>query len=100
LKEEGFRFALDDFGSGFASFTYVKLFPIDFIKIEGEFIRSMIESKLDEAFVKGAVTLAKTAGIKTIAEYVEDEVIYNAVKSLSIDYAQGFYIGKPRRSCN
>ncbi|HID66664.1 MAG TPA: bifunctional diguanylate cyclase/phosphodiesterase [Aquificaceae bacterium] len=98
LKEEGFRFALDDFGAGFASFTYVKIFPIDFIKIEGEFIRSMIESKLDEAFVRGAVTLARTAGIKTIAEYVEDEVIYNAVKSLSIDYAQGFYIGKPRRS--
>ncbi|GAB6065179.1 diguanylate cyclase [Aquifex pyrophilus] len=100
LKKEGFRFALDDFGSGFASFTYVKLFPIDFIKIEGEFIRSMVKSKLDRAFVIGAVTLAKTAGIKTIAEFVENEEIYKLLKEIGVDYAQGYFIGEPRDTCS
>ncbi len=95
LKAEGFRFAVDDFGSGFASFTYLKFFPIDFVKIEGDFVRSMLTSRIDKAFVESAVAMAKALGVKTIAEYIEDEKIFQAVKEAEVDYAQGFYLGKP-----
>ncbi|WP_457644364.1 putative bifunctional diguanylate cyclase/phosphodiesterase [Persephonella sp.] len=95
LKEEGFKFAIDDFGSGFSSFHYIKRFPIDIVKIEGDFIRSMVKNPKDRAFVLSITTLTKNLGIKTVAEYVENEVILDAVKSVGIDYAQGYYIGKP-----
>ena len=73
LKFEGFKFAIDDFGSGFSSFHYIKRFPIDFVKIEGEFIRNMIRDKKDLALVKTMSILAGEFGIQTIAECVEDE---------------------------
>ncbi|WP_457641171.1 putative bifunctional diguanylate cyclase/phosphodiesterase [Persephonella sp.] len=95
LKEEGFKFAIDDFGSGFSSFHYIKRFPIDIVKIEGDFIRSMVKNPKDKAFVLSITTLTKNLGIKTVAEYVENDVILEAVKSAGIDYAQGYYVGKP-----
>ena len=97
LKLEGFKFAVDDFGSGFASFTYLKMFPIDVVKIEGDFIRSMLTSEIDRAFVESAVSMAKALGIETVAEYVEDEDILQAVKSAGVDLVQGYYVGKPSR---
>jgi diguanylate cyclase (GGDEF)-like protein len=97
LKEEGFHFAIDDFGSGFASFMYLKHFPVDYIKIEGEFIRSLISSKMDRAFVISITAMCESLGIKTIAEFIEDESIFNAVKVIGVDYAQGFYLGKPKQ---
>ncbi len=95
LKKQGFKLAVDDFGSGFASFTYIKLLPVDFVKIDGDFIRSMVKSEVDRAFVDSTVLMMKTLRIKTIAEFVESEEILKAVKEKKIDYAQGFYIGKP-----
>jgi len=95
LKIEGFKFAIDDFGSGFSSFHYVKRFPIDYIKVEGEFIRNMSQDIVYMAFVKSIVTLAKELGIKTVAEYVEDEETLKLVKMLGIDFAQGYLIGRP-----
>lgn len=95
LKEAGFRFAIDDFGSGYASFLYLKYLPVDFLKIEGEFIKSMKRSHVDRIFVKSMVEVAKGLGIKTVAEYVEDVETIDILLDLGIDYAQGYYIGKP-----
>ncbi len=97
LKREGFNLAVDDFGSGFASFTYIKMLPIDFIKIDGDFIRSMLSSEVDRSFVSSTVLMAKTLKIKTVAEFVESEEILKAVMDMDIDYAQGFYIGEPKQ---
>jgi len=95
LKLEGFNFAIDDFGSGFSSYHYIKHFPIDVIKIEGEFIRNMLQDDKYMAFVKSIVTLAQNLGMKTIAEFVEDEQVLQAITDLGIDYAQGYYVGRP-----
>ncbi|WP_245944321.1 bifunctional diguanylate cyclase/phosphodiesterase [Marinospirillum perlucidum] len=95
LKLEGFNFAIDDFGSGFSSYHYIKHFPIDVIKIEGEFIRNMLDDEKYMAFVKSIVTLAQNLGIKTIAEFVEDEEVLQAIRDLGIDYAQGYFVGRP-----
>ncbi|MDR9500121.1 MAG: bifunctional diguanylate cyclase/phosphodiesterase, partial [Hydrogenovibrio sp.] len=73
LRSEGFQFAIDDFGSGFSSFQYLKRLPVDFIKIEGEFINNMTKNKIDMAFVESAVSMAKTLGIQTVAEFIENE---------------------------
>jgi diguanylate cyclase (GGDEF)-like protein len=100
LKNEGYNFAIDDFGSGFSSFYYVKQFPIDYVKIEGEFIKNLLKDEKDKAFVESIVTLSKKLNIKTIAEFVESEEILNAVKEIEIDYAQGYYIGKPSPDLN
>ena len=95
LKKEGFHFAVDDFGSGYSSFMYLKHLPVDYVKIEGEFIRSILESRMDRAFVVSVVALAKTLDIKTVAEFVESREVYDMVRSLGVDYAQGFYVGRP-----
>lgn len=95
LKFEGFKFAIDDFGSGFSTFHYIKRFPIDFVKIEGDFIRSMVRSKKDLSIVKTMHMLAAEFNIKTIAECVENENILDTVKNAGIDYAQGYYVGRP-----
>ena len=95
LKLEGFKFAIDDFGSGFSSFHYVKHFPVDFVKIEGEFIKSMVSDKEDLAFVKTMAMLAGELAIKTIAECIEDEEILATVNRIGIRYGQGYYTGVP-----
>ncbi len=95
LKAEGFRLAIDDFGSGFSSFHYVKRFPIDFLKIEGEFVVNMLKSEKDRALVKSIVALAKELKIRTVAEYVENAEVQQAVAELGIDLAQGYHIARP-----
>lgn len=100
LKIEGFSFAIDDFGSGFSSFHYIKRFPIDYIKIDGDFIVNIHKDKKDLAFVKSIVSLAKELEVKTIAEFVENEEILEFLKKIDIDYGQGFYLGKPSIDLN
>ena len=95
VKEAGFKLAVDDFGSGFASFTYIKLFPVDIVKIDGDFIKSLPTSETDRAFVTSTLIMTKTLGIKTVAEQVENERILREVREIGIDYAQGFYVGEP-----
>ncbi len=96
LRLEGFRFAIDDFGAGYSSFQYIKTFSIDYIKIDGEFIRNMAEKgTVERAIVASVTSLAKGLGIKTIAEYVESADIMSEVDSVGIDYAQGYYISYP-----
>jgi diguanylate cyclase (GGDEF)-like protein len=98
LRSEGFKLAIDDFGSGFSSFHYVKRFPIDFLKIEGDFILGMANSEKDRALVRSIVTLSKDLGIRTVAEYVEDQAVLDQVVAQGIDLAQGFYIHRPNIS--
>ena len=95
LKFSGFKFAIDDFGSGFSCFYYVKRFPIDYVKISGEFIRSMAMDKKDMAIVRSMVALAGEFNIKTIAKHVENADMLNTVKTVGIGYAQGYHIGIP-----
>jgi diguanylate cyclase (GGDEF)-like protein len=96
LKLEGFKFAIDDFGSGFSSFQYLKRLPIDFIKIDGDFIKNLgEEGGMDKAITMSIVTLAREIGVGIIAEFVENEEIYRQVRMLKIDFAQGYYIGRP-----
>lgn len=95
LRSEGFRFAVDDFGSGYSSLHYIKKFSVDLVKIDGEFVRGILDSKVDRAFVHSIVALARDLGIKTVAEYVENEEILAAVGAMGVDYAQGYYVGRP-----
>ena len=95
LKQKGFKFAIDDFGSGFSSFQYIRQLPIDFVKIEGMFVRNMLKDPKDMAFVKTLAILAREFGIQTIAEYVESEELLVTACALGIDLAQGYHTGKP-----
>ena len=95
LREFGCLFALDDFGSGLSSFSYLKTLPIDFLKIEGSFVRDMLKDPLDMVVVEAVSLIGKRIDMLTIAEWVEDDEILEAVRSLGIDYAQGFGIHKP-----
>ncbi|MFW6341862.1 MAG: putative bifunctional diguanylate cyclase/phosphodiesterase [Halothiobacillaceae bacterium] len=97
LKEEGFGLAIDDFGSGFSSFHYLKRFPIDFVKIEGDFIANMASEDTDRAFVRSIAQLARELDIRTVAEYVESAQVLTEVRKLGVDLAQGYHIGRPAR---
>lgn len=95
LTAIGCRFALDDFGAGFSSFNYLKYLPVDFIKIDGGFVRNMASDPVDQAMVKSIIQVANAVGKQTIAEYVQDEETLQMLCQLGVDYAQGFHIGKP-----
>ncbi|HKJ89240.1 MAG TPA: EAL domain-containing protein, partial [Gammaproteobacteria bacterium] len=95
LKLDGFQFAVDDFGSGFASFHYLKRLPIDYVKIDGDFVVNMASDSRDHAFVKSMATLAAELGIRTVAEFIEGEEILDAVRAVDIPLAQGFHLGHP-----
>ncbi len=88
----GCRFALDDFGVGFTSFVYLKEMHVDFIKIDGFFIRKLHEHRYDQGIVRAMTTVAKEMKIKTIAEFVEHDETMRLLKPLGVDYAQGFLI--------
>lgn len=95
LTDLGCRFALDDFGAGFSSLTYIKRLPVEYIKIEGSFIENLSTDSIDQAMVRSIVQIARTTGKRTIAEYVQDAKSLRMLKRLGADYAQGFYVGKP-----
>lgn len=97
LKLDGFKLAIDDFGSGFSSFQYLRRFPVDFLKIEGDFVANILENPKDRAFVETIWKLAADLGIKVIAEHVEDEQVLTELRAIGVDYAQGYYIGRPER---
>ncbi len=96
LKNLGCFFALDDFGTGSASYQYLKRLPIDFIKIDGSFVREMKHNRQDWAMVKSITDLGHLMGIRVIAEYVEDEETLEQLKIIGVDYAQGYHIEKPK----
>jgi len=95
LKADGFKLAIDDFGSGFSSFHYLRRFPIDYLKIEGDFIANMLNSDKDRTFVTSIRSLAREMGIAVVAEYVESAEVLRELERMEIHRAQGYYIGRP-----
>ncbi len=95
LRAKGIQFALDDFGSGFSSFLYLKLLSVDYVKIEGSFVRAMATDNRDRIMVEHINSMAKRFGLITIAEYVEDEETNLILKELGIDHGQGFHYAMP-----
>jgi diguanylate cyclase (GGDEF)-like protein/PAS domain S-box-containing protein len=96
LKEIGCQFALDDFGTGMSSLAYLKNLPVDYLKIDGHFIKNIVEDPINSAMVEGINRIGHIMGLQTIAEFVENDAILEKLKSLEIDYAQGYGIGKPQ----
>ncbi len=96
LKELGCQFALDDFGSGLSSFAYLKNLPVDFLKIDGMFIRNIASDPADWAIVRSINEISHVIGKKTIAEFVENESILTRVQEIGVDYVQGYGIGRPQ----
>ncbi|CAL94093.1 EAL domain-containing protein [Azoarcus olearius] len=97
LKAEGFRLAIDDFGSGFSSFHYLRRFPFDVLKIEGDFIANMVNSERDRIFVQSITELSRALKIKVVAEFVESAEVLALLREFGIDYAQGYHVGRPER---
>ena len=95
LTALGCRFALDDFGTGFGTFVYLKHLPVDYLKIDMQFVRDLLRDDDDERVVRSIVGLARDFGKKTIGEGVEDEATLQRLRDLGVDYAQGFHIGRP-----
>lgn len=96
LREQGCKVALDDFGSGFSSFNYLKHFPVDFIKIDGSFVRNLMYSSVDHTIVESINEVAHRLGVKTVAEYVEDDALIPVLEKAGVDYVQGYAIGRPQ----
>jgi len=95
LREKGFAFALDDFGSGYNSFHYLRELKFDYVKIDGAFVRNILNSRVDHALVRNLSRLCQDIGILTVAEYVESAEILAALRDIGIDLAQGFHLGLP-----
>ena len=95
LKKLGCKFSLDDFGSGLSSFTYLKNLPVDYLKIDGQFIHNVAEDSVDESMVMAINQVGKAMGIKTIAERVESKEVLDKLSELGVEFAQGYYIARP-----
>jgi EAL domain-containing protein (putative c-di-GMP-specific phosphodiesterase class I) len=95
VHEMGCLLSLDDFGSGVSSFGYLKNLPVDFLKIDGEFVKDIATNRINLAMVKSINEIGQVMGKKTIAEYVEDQKIVDLLKEIGVDYGQGFFFSRP-----
>lgn len=95
LREIGCAFALDDFGSGLSSFAYLKALPVDFVKIDGKFVRNLCAEPMDRAIVEAIHRVAHVAGLRTVAEFVETPEIIDVLQTIGVDFAQGYGVGMP-----
>lgn len=95
LKALGCKFSLDDFGSGLSSFTYLKNLPVDYLKIDGQFISNVADDSVDESMVKAISEVGQAMGIETIAERVETKQVLEKLGALGVEFAQGYYIARP-----
>jgi EAL domain-containing protein (putative c-di-GMP-specific phosphodiesterase class I) len=95
LRDLGCQLAIDDFGSGYSSFSYLKRLPVDYLKIDGAFIKSLTRDRVDQAMVRMVGEVARAAGIETVAEYVQSAATLELLAKYGIDYAQGYFIDKP-----
>jgi EAL domain-containing protein (putative c-di-GMP-specific phosphodiesterase class I) len=95
LRLRGCLLALDDFGAGFASFSYLKHLRFDVLKIDGEFVRGLRDNPTDRLVVEAVVAIARGLGTPSLAEFVTDDETLAAVRALGVDYAQGFHLGRP-----
>jgi diguanylate cyclase (GGDEF)-like protein len=96
LRTEGCRFALDDFGVGFSSLYYLKKLPLDYIKIDGSFVRNLTRDSEHQVLIRALVDVARAFNLHTIAEFVEDATVLELLAELGVNYAQGYHIEKPR----
>ncbi|OIO60509.1 MAG: hypothetical protein COX57_07240 [Alphaproteobacteria bacterium CG_4_10_14_0_2_um_filter_63_37] len=96
IKRLGCKFALDDFGAGMASFAYLKNLPVDFLKIDGSFVQGILTDPVDRTMVDAACRIARAMGILTIAEFVEEQGVFEDLHDLGVDAAQGFFLGRPQ----
>lgn len=94
LSHIGCKFSLDDFGTGMSSYGYLRNLPVDYVKIDGIFVKDIIDDSIDSKLVQSITDIAHEMKIQTIAEYVESEAIYERVKAIGVDYAQGYFVGK------
>ncbi|MBP9493426.1 MAG: EAL domain-containing protein, partial [Sulfurospirillum sp.] len=95
IRTHGCRIAIDDFGTGYSNFTYLMKLEPDFIKIDGSLIKALLDEQSSRNVVVAIVDFAKKMGIKTVAEFVENEVLQTEVTALGIDFSQGYFHGKP-----
>ncbi len=95
IRDLGCQLAIDDFGSGYSSFTYLKRLPVDYLKIDGAFFKGLTRDRVDQAMVRMVGEVARAAGIETVAEFVHNEATLDLLSKYGIDYAQGYFIGKP-----
>ncbi len=95
LRKRGCLISLDDFGAGLSSFAYLKNFSVDTLKIDGGFIRDIVENRISESMVAAITQVAKVMQLHTVAEYVESQETVDLLKELGVDYAQGYFFGKP-----
>lgn len=92
----GCQFSLDDFGSGLSSFGYLKMLPVDYLKIDGSFVRNMVHDDHDHSIVVAITQIAKTLKIACVAEFIEDEATLRALQEIGVDYGQGYYLHRPQ----
>ncbi len=97
LREIGCKFALDDFGTGLSSFGYLKHFPVDFLKIDGSFVKGLLHDPIDREMVRSINEIGHLTGKQTIAEWAENEEIVAVLRGLGVDYAQGYGVSQPQR---
>jgi len=95
IKQLGVHFSLDDFGTGLSSFSYLKQFPVDYLKIDGEFVRDIIEDDKSFVFVRSMTEVGHCLNMKVIAEFVESDTMFEKLREANVDYVQGYTIGKP-----
>jgi EAL domain-containing protein (putative c-di-GMP-specific phosphodiesterase class I) len=95
LHSLGCKLALDDFGTGYGGFTYLKRFPVDFLKIDVEFVRDLPSNPASRYVVEAVATLARAFDLKTVAEGVEDAATLDMLRELGVEYAQGYHIARP-----
>jgi diguanylate cyclase (GGDEF)-like protein len=98
LANVGLKFAIDDFGAGYSSYNYLKTLPVDYIKIDGAFIKELAVDEVDQAIVSSISQIAQATDKKTIAEHVRDYQTLDVLRDLGVDYAQGYFLGKPSAS--
>jgi diguanylate cyclase (GGDEF)-like protein/PAS domain S-box-containing protein len=96
LKKHGCQFALDDFGSGLSSFAYLKNLPVNYLKIDGGFVRNISRDRIDRTMVESIQHIGEVMGLSTIAEHVEDESTLTVLEEIGLDYVQGFHLGRPQ----
>jgi len=97
LKELGCKFALDDFGTGLSSFGYLKHFPVDYLKIDGSFVREILHDPIDREMVRSINEIGHLTGKQTIAEFAENAEIIQMLTDIGVDFAQGYGIAQPQR---
>jgi PAS domain S-box-containing protein len=95
MRDLGCQLALDDFGSGYASFRYLRIFPIDLVKIDGEYVVDLVDNPQDQVLVRALVQVCQAYGIHTVAEFVQDPRTLRLLRELGVDYVQGYLIGRP-----